>query len=1175
MLTYKDKDSFLNTIIDAINHDKLILFVGSGVSKLCGLPLWKELANSLLKQCAKDPKCVSFSFKDLDETLRCIDDERELISIAKNILKEAYGADDEFYRLFNKELTPSNENHAFNQDIQHLLFDFANTIITTNADQILDEGLNPENVICRIEDFDRYQLGEVHKVIHIHGSLNEPESLVFTTSDYLKRYSNNKFRETITNIFSTNSPYVVLFVGYGFREMQLLDFLVNVDSREIREKKTFCLNGYFSNQENIFKAESEYYKEYGVTLVAFYKDDENYNGLIGALKYIDNEAKAKSLNYSKRTNNLINLVNEEPNEERLSILENEYSIQNEALKTYILESVSKSKFGKEWAERLVLDSKLSKEIFDSKNIAEGNVVNQMLSGVPFPGLSLLVNIDVFSPKTNSFYVQFIKEVIKKYINNNKLFSNLIAYKSFLKLIFSRKEFFKNNELVKPIFDFLDLFVKNSPEPDIWMLFASFKNDSLKIKSRKIAERVLNLVNKTLSKLNNVVTYDFTQFFNAYSDFYCSRYRKVVIKVLISKAEELIGAPFYSHDVISTEINKRNEREDAYSFVIKWLSKAIINLDTDEASGLFNDLISSENKLKTLLSIHTANVHFYSLRKHFFDNLYLLDKKVYFSEIYSLLQNNACCLTDEEVSQTVSFIEKINFDNKALSLICKYHTLNLLTNNFPKDNVLLEKLNNLNSQIVSQYGESLKSQIDPLDASKDFYISTKWERVDNKELKEKIFAMNLDDFIKYLKGFDSSTSELEMFEISNIFDELQVKFDLYNPKVLSLLSGLPNAFYDIMENHIGHSKLELKDKFDRLKTIEQYKTTSKSNGSFLSSLYFEISNAKNIKSELRRCIFKYVKEINIEDLSPKKDDAYIKLDNLFSNSCFLKYSILIMTCEPDDFDEFTSLVDHESKCNNIYVNAAISSNIQFLWYINSNWVISNLKSIFNSVMEGKNLSFYAFAFSQFYDSSFVDSLYEVNLLEPLLFSKDFDNVAWQYAYLLMCNYLYLGKNENVIKTIAKTNYYHNSLSLLLDYIKSTGRNKFDENHFDRILSVFIDNGKLNEGLYSIGIKILEFLDKDEVNSMRLNFIKFAFSFKNSSFQCGKLTGILIKKNFGESINSVVSKAFLANLTDCFFNEDEIYKLFNFVDKDCKTEVMNLLGNKNPQLWVKLNQKNNVS
>ena len=619
MLDYKNQEHFLKPIIEAINKGQLILFVGSGVSKLCGLPLWKELAKSLLMHCAEDPKCSTFSYRDFDEILNYIDDERELISIAKNILNKAYKDDETFYNLLCKQLTPKDENHKDNLKMQSLLFSFADTIITTNADQILDNQLNSENVIYNVADFEKYKIEGVHKVIHIHGSINDCNSLVFTTAEYLLRYADNKFRKSITNIFSSTSPYVVLFVGYGFREMQLLDFLVNVESKEIREKKTFYLNGYFSNQENIFDVESEYYKTYGVTLVSYYRDAKNYHGLFDALEYIRDEAAKKSLKNFRKINKLVDIINQEPNENSVQTLENEYIFQSETFKTHILESVSKSSFAKQWTESIVSSSKLSKEIFNVDNLVEGEPFINSFSGVPFPGLALLANIDVFSNDTKSFYYSFIKDVVKKYATDNKLFSNSIAYKSFLKLIFSREEFLIDKEISNDIYTFLNSFVKNAPEPDIWMLFASYKDDILKIHSQTPIKCLVGLMLKTLSKMNNVVSYEFSQFFNAYSDSFCSNFPKSGIKRLISKLEE-ISSSFYSRDVISVEIDKKEGSVDAYSYLNKWLSKVIKNLKNDDANKLFDYLIASCDDLKCIIAIYVANIHFSSLKKKFIENL---------------------------------------------------------------------------------------------------------------------------------------------------------------------------------------------------------------------------------------------------------------------------------------------------------------------------------------------------------------------------------------------------------------------------------------------------------------------------------------------------------------------------------------------------------------------------
>lgn len=39
MIDYKDA-AFRKSIVKAVNDDKLIIFVGAGISRLCGLPSW-------------------------------------------------------------------------------------------------------------------------------------------------------------------------------------------------------------------------------------------------------------------------------------------------------------------------------------------------------------------------------------------------------------------------------------------------------------------------------------------------------------------------------------------------------------------------------------------------------------------------------------------------------------------------------------------------------------------------------------------------------------------------------------------------------------------------------------------------------------------------------------------------------------------------------------------------------------------------------------------------------------------------------------------------------------------------------------------------------------------------------------------------------------------------------
>jgi len=86
MINYTNEE-FINRILNSIKHKKLTIFVGAGFSKLCGLPLWHDLAIKLLDFCVNNKK-YNFSSKDKELLLSHVKDSRELITIAHNIIKK-------------------------------------------------------------------------------------------------------------------------------------------------------------------------------------------------------------------------------------------------------------------------------------------------------------------------------------------------------------------------------------------------------------------------------------------------------------------------------------------------------------------------------------------------------------------------------------------------------------------------------------------------------------------------------------------------------------------------------------------------------------------------------------------------------------------------------------------------------------------------------------------------------------------------------------------------------------------------------------------------------------------------------------------------------------------------------------------------------------------------------
>ena len=99
--------------------------------------------------------------------------------------------------------------------------------ITTNVDNCFHNKFEQFNIVYKEHDLKRsISDGKIDKskLYQIHGSLLGPNTLVFTVSDYLKKYQNEQLKSFMKTLFST---YTVLFVGYGLEEFEVLDYLIS------------------------------------------------------------------------------------------------------------------------------------------------------------------------------------------------------------------------------------------------------------------------------------------------------------------------------------------------------------------------------------------------------------------------------------------------------------------------------------------------------------------------------------------------------------------------------------------------------------------------------------------------------------------------------------------------------------------------------------------------------------------------------------------------------------------------------------------------------------------------------------------------------------------------------------------------------------------------------------
>ena len=266
----------ISSFIKCIDESNgFIIFAGAGVSKLCGLPLWNELANKLLEKCYNDELISFFDKNDLSKN---VGNDKMLISIIHSKYQEA-GRIDDFYNAFNI-LLKNNPNSAKEKRLVNALKQLRASIITTNADKILDKCVLVENVLYgkKFDKLDSTNLQDIlegePKVFHIHGRVGTKIGLIFTIEEYIDRYNDEEFIKKISSLLrSSNIP--VLFLGTSMTELELLQYIFFRGKAE--ENNRFILSGYYDYQESMAKTFEVYYKKFDITQITYSLNDNGYD----------------------------------------------------------------------------------------------------------------------------------------------------------------------------------------------------------------------------------------------------------------------------------------------------------------------------------------------------------------------------------------------------------------------------------------------------------------------------------------------------------------------------------------------------------------------------------------------------------------------------------------------------------------------------------------------------------------------------------------------------------------------------------------------------------------------------------------------------------------------------------------------------------------------------------
>lgn len=126
-------------------------------------------------------------------------------------------------------------------------------------------------------------LNEPGTVVHLHGSISKPKTLVVSTKDYLEHYDNAHVQAFLGELFEKKT---VVFLGYGMEESEVLEHILRRGLvRETSDRRRFAVQGFFRSQQPLYEKLHNYYeKSFGVHLLGYVRDYENYSGLETILK---------------------------------------------------------------------------------------------------------------------------------------------------------------------------------------------------------------------------------------------------------------------------------------------------------------------------------------------------------------------------------------------------------------------------------------------------------------------------------------------------------------------------------------------------------------------------------------------------------------------------------------------------------------------------------------------------------------------------------------------------------------------------------------------------------------------------------------------------------------------------------------------------------------------------
>ena len=238
----------------ALNREKLVIFVGAGVSKNSGLPTWGQLVQEFAGKIdyPTNGRLATEEYIRIPQYYYCLDE------------SEGHSS---YYSLLKSMLPENIRPNLLDELIVSL---HPKHIVTTNFATLLDQGASGYVVIR--EDKDLMTGISSHYLLKLHGDIHQPEKLVFKEDDYLHYSHTHRLMETFLK--SLLIDHVFLFVGYSLNDYNLKTFVSWIEyiAEEMHVKQQMHRNYFLSSSLHAGKDYlRKYYEGKGLEVIDLYQ----------------------------------------------------------------------------------------------------------------------------------------------------------------------------------------------------------------------------------------------------------------------------------------------------------------------------------------------------------------------------------------------------------------------------------------------------------------------------------------------------------------------------------------------------------------------------------------------------------------------------------------------------------------------------------------------------------------------------------------------------------------------------------------------------------------------------------------------------------------------------------------------------------------------------------------